>query len=78
LSDEEVHRFQGELTAILNYFDVLKELDTDEIQPMDHVLEVKGIWQEDRLKQSRESKLILSNAPSLEKKYIRVPKILES
>ncbi len=37
LTDEEVERFSGQLTSILAYVDVLKELDTDSVLPTSQV-----------------------------------------
>ncbi|MBW2063752.1 MAG: aspartate--tRNA ligase [Deltaproteobacteria bacterium] len=79
LSDAEVRHFQRDLNSILEYVEQLEGLDTGEVEPMSHVLEVTNVWREDRARKSpsRQSRSILSNAPNREGDYYKVPKILE-
>jgi aspartyl/glutamyl-tRNA(Asn/Gln) amidotransferase C subunit len=61
----------------LEYVGTLQELDTDGVRPMSHVLELKNVWRDDRPRNLKETKSILSNAPEREGAYFKVPKILE-
>ena len=36
LQEEEVTQYQQDLSQILDYFDILKEVDTDNVEPMTH------------------------------------------
>ena len=77
LDDSEAAIYQKDLNSILDYFETLKELDTEKVRPMSHVLEVKNVWREDKPGKAKKTKPLLSNAPVSEKGYFKVPKILE-
>ena len=77
LSEEETAFFQKDLNSILNYVESLKDLDTENVSPMSHVLEVNNVWREDRPESQKETEPLLENAPMREKNYYKVPKILE-
>ena len=66
------------MNAILGYVEALNELDTDEVRPMSHVLKIKNVWRDDVPSDNKKTKALLSNAPSTENNYYKVPKILES
>ncbi|MBW1936324.1 MAG: Asp-tRNA(Asn)/Glu-tRNA(Gln) amidotransferase subunit GatC, partial [Deltaproteobacteria bacterium] len=77
LSDMEVAEYQKDLNAILDYVETLRELDTENIRPMSHVLRASNVWREDRQEKSTKSEAILSNAPLRQDNYFKVPKIIE-
>ena len=77
ITDAEAESYQKELNAVLKHFETLQELDTEKVQPMSHVLEMKNIWREDRPGRAKKSDALLENAPMKESGYFKVPKILE-
>jgi aspartyl-tRNA synthetase len=77
LSDQEATFFQKDLNSILDYVETLKDLDTDHVSPMSHVLEINNVWRDDRPRDQKETGPLLENAPMREKGYYKVPKILE-
>jgi aspartyl/glutamyl-tRNA(Asn/Gln) amidotransferase C subunit len=77
LTDDEVDLYQKDLNAILDYAETLEDLDTENIHPMSHVLQMENVWREDIPGNSKEAKSILSNAPDREEDYFKVPRILE-
>jgi aspartyl/glutamyl-tRNA(Asn/Gln) amidotransferase C subunit len=77
LCDAEIASYQKDLNSILDYVETLRELDTEQVSPMSHVLEVKNVWREDKPGEAKETDPLLSNAPMSEKGYYKVPKILE-
>ena len=76
--DSEVALYQKDLNSILDYFETLKEIDTEKVRPMSHALEVKNVWREDKPGKTKKTKPLLSNAPMSEKGFFKVPKILEN
>jgi aspartyl/glutamyl-tRNA(Asn/Gln) amidotransferase C subunit len=66
------------MNAILEYVETLNELDTEEVHPMSHVLNLKNVWRDDKPTNPKKTKELLSNAPMTERDYYKVPKILES
>lgn len=77
LKDDDLAELKKDLNSILKYVEILEELDTKNVNPMHHVLEIINVWREDKAKDTQKSKSILRNAPSEEEGYFRVPKILE-
>ncbi len=77
LTDQEARSYEKELSAVLKHFEALQELDTENVRPMSHILELSNIWREDRPSNLKEGDSLLTNAPMRESGYFRVPKILE-
>jgi aspartyl/glutamyl-tRNA(Asn/Gln) amidotransferase C subunit len=77
LTDKEAESYQRELNAVLQHFATLQELDTEAVEPMSHVLNMKNVWREDRPGKSKRTESILANAPEEDSDYFKVPKILE-
>jgi len=77
LSAEEEEKLTFQLDKILQYIDKLNELDTSNIDPLAHIVDVKAHLRPDRVTNHPASDLLLSNAPSRENQFFRVPKIIE-
>jgi aspartyl-tRNA(Asn)/glutamyl-tRNA(Gln) amidotransferase subunit C len=77
LTDEEKVLFQGQLSEILNYFEKLQELDTENIPPTASVLPLRNVMRADQTGPSLPRDEALSNSPSNEDGQFQVPKALE-
>jgi aspartyl-tRNA synthetase len=77
LSNDEAERYRMDLNSILGYVTSLEELDTDDITPMSHVLDIKNVWRKDVPRERNETESLLKNAPDRDKEYYKVPKIME-
>ena len=77
LTDDEVARFSGQLSAILGYVEKLNELDTDSVEPLAHCLPIHNIFREDVVTESLDTESALKNAPQRIDSFFKVPKILE-
>ncbi len=76
LRDEQVARFGEQLGAILTYFDKLKELPTDGVEPMAHALAVHNVFADDRAAESLPPEKALANAPQRDGDFYKVPKVI--
>jgi|ETNmetMinimDraft_2_1059921.scaffolds.fasta_scaffold128453_2 aspartyl-tRNA(Asn)/glutamyl-tRNA(Gln) amidotransferase subunit C len=47
LKEEEVLKYQQDLSQILDYFDILKEVNTDNVEPMTHSVHHENVARED-------------------------------
>ena len=47
LTDDEVTKFQGQLSAILEAISKVSELDLSDVPPTAHPLEIQNAWAED-------------------------------
>jgi len=77
LSDEEIGRYQAQLSAILAYFEDLQALDTDEIPPTATVLPLRSVTRADEVESTLERGVALENAPEVEDGCFKVPAVLE-
>lgn len=74
LSDEEKEKFGNQLGDILSYMDRLKEVDTENVEPLRHVLELETPLREDVVKPSLGTENALLNAPNKGEGYFKTPK----
>jgi aspartyl-tRNA synthetase len=77
LTDDEALSYQKDLNSILDYVETLRELDTESVEPMSHVLPLTNVWREDKPGKADRGQSILANAPAREGSYFKVPKIIE-
>lgn len=76
LSDTEVSRFAATLANIVEYFDKLNELDTQDVEPMAHAVELNNVLADDNPGQSLSADEALANAPARDGDFFMVPKVL--
>lgn len=72
----EEEQFAGQLSSILEYFQQLSELDTDNVPPTTRAIDVSNVTRPDDLKPYPDREAILKEAPDPDGDYFRVPKIL--
>jgi len=77
LSDDEVARFQVQLSQILDYFERLREVDTEKLPPTAHTLAMHNVMRDDEPQPSFGKEEVLANAPQREDDLFRVRAILE-
>lgn len=74
--DEELENFTHQLNEILNYVEKLNELDTDDVEPLNHPIENVNVFREDELKPSVDTEEALKNAPDRTDEFFKVPKVI--
>ena len=74
--DEELESFTHQLNEILNYVEKLNELDTDNVEPLNHPIENVNVFREDELKPSVDTEEALKNAPDRTDEFFKVPKVI--
>ena len=77
IDDATKERLVGELASILDYIDQLSELDTSDVEPMMHVLEVSNVLRDDVAKPSLDRDETFKNAPKTDGEHFLVPRILD-
>ena len=73
LSDPEVERFQGQLSAILDAVSKVQELDLADVPPTSHPLDVVNVWRDDEPRPSLPVDEALANAPGRRGDLFEVP-----
>jgi aspartyl-tRNA(Asn)/glutamyl-tRNA(Gln) amidotransferase subunit C len=73
LSDEEVVRFQEQLSNILEAVSKVSELDLSDVPPTAHPLEIANAWAEDEPRPCLPLDDVFANAPDRDDDYFRTP-----
>ncbi len=76
ITEEETEKFTKQLDAIITFAEQLNELDTENVEPTSHVLEMKNVLREDIPKPGLPREQVLKNAPEHQDGQIKVPAIL--
>ena len=77
LTDEEAQSFAGDMSKILQYMEMLNELDTSDVEPLEHVIELDSRFRKDLAQTPLSHDDALKNAPDADSDYFRVPKVIE-
>ena len=76
LTPDEEKQFSTQLSSILEYFEQLSELDTENIAPTTRAIEVSNVTRQDELHISTSREDLLAEAPDPDGDFFRVPQIL--
>ncbi len=76
VTEEEKEKFVDQVNQILTYVEKLNEIDTDDIEPLSHTLDLKNVFREDVVKPSLSQEKALENAPAKTDRFFRVPKVV--
>lgn len=76
ISEEEAQKFSEQFSSIIDYFNMLNEVDTAEIPPASDLANAENVLREDVVKPSMSREEFLKNAPQSERGYIKVPTVL--
>ena len=77
LSEDEVPKFQEQLSEILDHFEALRALDTEGVPPTSHPLPLESVMREDEVAPSLPVEDVLANAPNAEDDLFRVRAVRE-
>ena len=72
---EEKQKLAMELDQIVAYVERLNELDTKAVEPIWHIIDLKNILREDKVRNWLEQEQALANAPQKKQCYFSVPKV---
>jgi aspartyl-tRNA(Asn)/glutamyl-tRNA(Gln) amidotransferase subunit C len=76
LSDAELETITGQLAQIVGYVDQLGEVNTDNVEPMAHAIEVANVFRDDGVAPSLPREKALANAPHHDDRGYLVPAVL--
>jgi len=77
LSDQEIQRVGRELNRILEYFQQLQQLPTDEVPITSHAIAMENVYRDDEVAPSLDVEEAVNNAPDRADVFFRVPRIIE-
>ncbi len=76
ISEEEAEKFSGQFSSIIDYFNMLNEVDTSDVPPASDIANAENVLREDVVQPSMSREEFLKNAPQSERGYVKVPTVL--
>lgn len=76
IASNEEEPFASQLSGILDYFEQLNELKTDDVEPTTRAIDVNNVTRLDELKPFADREAILQAAPDQNGDFFKVPQIL--
>lgn len=77
LSPEERQQAKKDMENMLGYIDRMRELDTENVQPLFHILPSENVFREDVVIGGDESRETLRNAPEVRDNMFVVPRTVD-
>jgi len=77
VTNDETDRLEKDLNSILKFVEQLKELNTDNVEPISSVSDQDLTMNKDEVKKINVKDDILKNAPEKNSNYYVVPKVIE-
>lgn len=75
---EEKEAIKKDLNRMLEFMDVLNEVDTSNVEPLIYMTEETNVMRDDVVKSTITQEQALKNAPSKDSDYFKVPKVLKN
>ena len=76
LTEEELQKSKEDLGSIFQHLASLNEIDTTDVEPLDHPTQLLNRNREDVVGSTLSCEQVLENAPAVRGAYIDVPKVL--
>ena len=77
LTPQELRTFTGQLNSIVHFVEQLQELDTRNVEPLAHGIEVRNVFRDDVRGPALLREAALVNAPKRNQDSFLVPAVLE-
>ncbi len=77
LTEEEIGRMREQLSNILENFEILQQVDTNDVPPTAHTVALHSVMRDDEAAPSLPPEEVLANAPQKEGDCFRVRAVLE-
>lgn len=78
LSEEEKDNFTSRINRLLENFQELQKLDTDDVEPTSHAIPVFNVFRKDETRPSLPVEEVLANAPQAADGCFVVPRVVET
>lgn len=78
ISAAEVDDYTEKLGSVLAYVESLNEVDTEDVEPMVHAVELSNVFRADEVTASLPRAAALANAPKTDGQFFLVPQILDA
>jgi aspartyl-tRNA(Asn)/glutamyl-tRNA(Gln) amidotransferase subunit C len=77
MTEDELELMRDQMSHILENFEVLERVDTDDVEPSGHAVDLSTVMRGDEARPSAPREDILANAPRREDGFVRIKAVLE-
>lgn len=77
MTENELDLMRTQMSAILDSVAILNEVDTENVEPTGHSVDIKSVMRDDEKQDSLTQEETLLNAPQREGSFIRIRAVLE-
>lgn len=77
LTEEETESLANDMNQILDYMTTLEEVDTSDVEPLEHVIDLEYRLRDDKAEEPLDHQEALKNAPDADSDYFRVPRVID-
>ena len=77
IKDDKLNDIASSLEKILNLVDEMNDVDTDDVTPMSHPLNLKQELRKDEVKEANQRDLFQKDNENIDNGYYKVPKIID-
>jgi|TARA_B100001063_G_C16591116_1_gene465685 aspartyl-tRNA(Asn)/glutamyl-tRNA(Gln) amidotransferase subunit C len=77
IKDDKLNDIASSLEKILNLVDEMNDVDTDDVTPMSHPLNLKQELRKDEVKEANQRDLFQKDNENTDNGYYKVPKIID-
>tara|TARA_Y100000389_G_scaffold202078_1_gene246464 strand:+ start:9933 stop:10244 length:312 start_codon:yes stop_codon:yes gene_type:complete len=77
LSKEELIKHTADMNNILDYMDLLNEIDTEDVEELVNVHDMTSPLREDKYAKSLDRKSVIDNSPESSENFVEVPLVLK-
>ena len=78
LSADEKDKLTGHINKLMDHFQRLQGLDTDDVRPTSHVIPVFNVFRKDEVRPSLPVEEVVSNGPAVAGNCFVVPRVVET
>jgi len=78
LADEEKDKLAEHINRLLENFQTLQELNTDDVEPTSHVIPVQNVFRKDEARPSLPAEEVVANGPQVADNCFVVPRVVET
>lgn len=76
IPEDKLPDFTKKLESILGYVDLLNEVDVTGVEPTSHAIKMSNVLREDVVKPGLPLEAVLRNAPDVDGRFFKVPKVI--
>ena len=77
IEDSEKQKLQNDMSEILDYINMLSEIEIEGVEPTMHACDVKNVWREDVSEKKNIKEYLIANAPeNIDNDLVKVPQVI--